>query len=479
MRTPGVLLLWLGWVALIYHVALNGSYAALLYASVLGLNRQQRRERYVDYQSVGRSPFTPPVSVILPAFNEELTVSDSVEALRKLDYPEAEIIVVNDGSTDGTLGRLIRVFKLRPVDRIVRTKEPGGSIELAGRIRGFYASPPGEGVRDVVAIDKENGGKADALNAGILASRFSLCTTVDADSILEVDALLRAVRPFLDEPQRTIAVGGLVRVANGSKIDKGRVVELVVPRRVLPLAQVVEYFRSFLGARFGLASLRSLLILSGAFAVFRRSALFEIGGFRRETITEDMEIVCALHRHMKEVGRPYDIAYIPDPIAWTEAPEKLTHLRRQRMRWQRGLLQVLSLHRRVMFRPRYGVVGWFAFPYHLVFEGLGPVLELAGFVLVPIGWALGIVDGVVFLLFLSASILYGLALSAFALFLHTRSRMYYAEGMLRLAAGAVIEAFALRPMLAFFRAVAVIQHVLGRKPEWGAKERTGFSSTGA
>lgn len=465
-------------VALAYHVTLNGLYALLLTVSARGLNRQRRRERFAAYDVVARSAFTPPISIILPAYNEEASIAESVEALRKLDYPQTEILVVNDGSTDHTLDRLIDTFRLRPVRRITRTKEPAGEVPVGAALRGFYSSPPGEGVHDLLVIDKENGGKADALNAGIRMAQYPVCCTVDADSLLEVDALVRAIYPFLDHPEETVAAGGLVRVANGCIVEAGRVIEVGLPHKLLPRAQIVEYFRSFLGSRYGLARLHSLLILSGAFSLFRRSSLVEAGGFRREVITEDMEITCAIHVAMRNAKRAYRIDYIPDPIAWTEAPERLGHLRVQRVRWHRGLMQVLSIYRGVLARSRYGILGWFAYPYHLIFEAWGPVVEAAGYVVVPLGWALGIVEGSVFFLFLAASLLYGVLLSVFSLYLQGLSRRSYQRQLGGLAFAALIEAIALRPLLAMFRAGAVVQHLAGGKPAWGNAVRTGFSPRG-
>ncbi|MEO7864814.1 MAG: glycosyltransferase family 2 protein, partial [Sphingomicrobium sp.] len=274
-----------------------------------------------------------PIAVLAPAYNEEVTIVESVTSLLALHYPEFEVIVINDGSDDRTLRRLIDHFELKSVERYHDL-----TVKHAP-IRGLYASPR---IPSLLVVDKENGGKSDALNAGINVARAPLFCSIDADSILESDALLRAVRPFLEKPDEVIAVGGTIRLANGSRIESGRVIDVRLPRNFLALVQIVEYLRAFLMTRLALSRMQALTVISGAFGLFRRRLALEVGGYSHGTVGEDMELVIKLHRHMRLQKKPYRIEFIPEPVCWTEAPENLTILGRQRARWQRGALETFA-----------------------------------------------------------------------------------------------------------------------------------------
>lgn len=248
----------------------------------------------------------PPIALIVPAHNEELTLVERLTSLLAIEYPNFGVIVVNDGSRDRTLEVAIEAFGLSPTERLYDEAVPHKPI------RGLYASP--RHPRLLVA-DKENGGKADAQNAGIDLARAPLFCVIDGDSLLEPDALLRAARPFIDDPVRTIGVGGTIRVANGSRIAGGRVVDIRMPRGFLALVQIVEYLRAFLMARLAWSRIDTLMLISGAFGVFRRHEAVEVGDFTRGTIGEDLDFVIKLHRHMREQGRDYRITFVPNPSA--------------------------------------------------------------------------------------------------------------------------------------------------------------------
>ena len=310
-----------------------------------------------------------------------------MKSLLMLEYPDYEVIVVNDGSKDGTLETLKSAFGLYPIPADI-----GGQIACQ-QILGVYRSPDNP---SLVVVDKMNGGKADALNAGINVSRCPLFCAIDADSVLEGGALLRVVKPFLDQPEKTVAVGGIIRVANGCEIKAGRVVKIGLPGKWLPLVQTVEYLRAFLFGRSGWDALHSMLVISDAFGVFRKDITIAVGGYRHDTVGEDMELVVRIHRYMREEGKSYDVHFLPDPVCWTEVPDSRKILGRQRNRWQRGLIDTLRIHRKMMFNPRYGRIGLIAFPYFLFFEALTPVLEMAGFIIIPLSYAFGMVDFVFF-----------------------------------------------------------------------------------
>ena len=380
-----------------YFLALNTLYLLFCVVAYVRLRQHRRRWTARDLEAVMRSSATPAISIVAPAHNEEATLADSVQSLLLLNYPQFEVIVVSDGSTDDTLAVAAREFELAraPVsyDQPIRTQP----------VRGIYRSLAHP---ELVMIDKENGGKADAINAGINAARYPLVCVIDADSLLEEQSLTRAVLPFIEDPD-TIAAGGIVRIANGCRVERGRVTEVRLPRSHLAMFQAVEYLRAFLAGRVAQSAVNGLLIISGAFGLFKRDAVVEVGGFRPDTIGEDMELVTRLHRVYRERGQRFRIVFQPEPTCWTEAPESLRMLARQRNRWQRGTLQVLGYHTRMLFNPRYGVIGLLAMPYYLVFEALGPIIELTGYVVTALALVFGLLDWRFAELFFLAAIVYG------------------------------------------------------------------------
>ncbi|HST91896.1 MAG TPA: glycosyltransferase, partial [Brevundimonas sp.] len=377
---------------------------------------------------------SPPIALLAPAFNEAMTIAQSVRSLLSLQYPNFEVIVINDGSKDETLKVLIEAFDLRPIERhydLGITHQP---------IRALYGAAHQP---RLIVVDKENGGKADALNAGINVSRAPIFCSMDADSLLEPDALLRAVQPFVEDPERTVAVGGTVRIANGCVIADGRVVEVRAPRNPLALLQTVEYLRAFLMARLAWSRINALTIISGAFGLFRRARVIEVGGYTHGTVGEDMELVVKLHRLMRDKGLPYRIAFVPEPVCWTEAPEDLRVLGRQRARWHRGALETFERHWTMMLNPRYGRVGVVGFGYILLVDVLGPIVELLGYVLIPAFWAMGLLSVEYLLAFLAVSFTFGVVISVGALALEESElrRFPRARDIVLLTLVAVLENF--------------------------------------
>ncbi len=353
------------YAGLVWLVAVMGFYYALLAASAWWLVRYVRGVITIPLEALRTSPHVPPVSIIVPAYNEQETIVDSVEALFGIDYPEFEIIVVNDGSTDTTLERLTDRFQLKPVQR-------RALISRLSCARTRSMSVSSEDAR-LVVVDTDNGGKGRALNAGITVARFPLVCTIDADSLLERDALLRMARVHMIDPERIVAVGGMVRVGNGCDIEGGQVARVRAPRQLVPALQAAEYIRTFVGGRMGWTAFNALPIISGAFGLFRRDMVLAVGGYSDTRPGEDMGIVLAIHHQCRALNVPYRIEYCPDAVCWTQAPVTLKTLGVQRRRWARGNLRNIGAYGRLMLgRPRYGVLGLVVMPYMLLVEVLGP-----------------------------------------------------------------------------------------------------------
>ena len=450
---------------LAYFFLLNSLYLLFTIAAFFELRRLRRRWTARDLDVVVRSPGTPAISLVVPTFNEEATIVESVRALLMINYPQYEVIVVNDGSRDGTLDVAVAAYDL------VLT-EVASAVPLQTKdVRGVYRSIS---YPELTLVDKVNGGKADAMNAGINVAQHPLVCVIDGDSLLEPHALTRVVLPFVEDPT-TIAAGGIIRVVNGCRVADGRVVDVNLPTSWLARFQVTEYLRAFLAGRVAHSLVNSLLIVSGAFGIFRRDALIEVGGFDTTTVGEDMEVVVRLHRRYRETGKPYRIVFRPDPACWTEVPETLAVLARQRNRWQRGTCQVLRRHASMILNPRYGAIGMVAMPYYLLFEAFGPIIEAAGYLLTIGAAALGLIDWRYAELLFLVAVCYGALVSLAAVILEDLSFRRYPRvaDLLVLAAFGIIENFGYRQLTTWWRLRGIVDFLRGRGG-WGAMERRGF-----
>ena len=451
---------------LVYFLALNSIYLMLFLISLWEVVRFVRRTFFSDYRQIMQSEMTWPISVLVPAHDEAKTIVETVRSLMMVNYGEFEIIVINDGSEDATLARLTEAFELRRMDKVYRVQLP------TEEVRGLYGSLAHP---NLVVVDKVKGGKSDALNAGINVARYPLFCSIDADSVIEDNALLRVVKPFMEYPDETVAAGGIVRIVNGCEVRDGRVTHIELPDRPLPIFQVVEYLRAFLTGRVGWSVLQSLLIISGAFGIYKKREVVEVGGYSTRTDTEDLELVVRLHRHLKRQKRKYRVVFVPDPVCWTEAPETLSVLSRQRNRWHRGLLQTLWMHRGILFNPKYGTLGTLAFPYFVVFELFGPFVEILGYLAVLTAFLLGMLNVEFFLLFVAIAILYGVFLSIAAVLLEEISFRRYPGwiDLTKLILFSILENFGYRQLLSIFK-VKAFWDVIRRRRVWGKMDRTGF-----
>ena len=456
----------LQWFFLFYFIVLNLAYLLLNLVSGFGIVRHMR-EHKASYLPEALRAYQPPVSVVLPAYNEERSIVSSVRSLLALDYPEYEIVVVNDGSTDQTLQEMIKAFGMVSFPEAYRKRLDTEAVY------GVYVSPHQPKIR---LVDKANGGKADALNAGLNCIRYPLFCAVDADCVLQSDSLSRVVRPFLEDA-RTVACGGVVRVLNGCTAKNGLLDKVGLPKGLLPGFQLIEYLRAFLFGRMGWSPLNALLIISGAFGVFYKERVMAIGGYRRDTVGEDMDLVVRLHRNLRTEKRPYRITFVPDPMCWTEVPTDLRSLRNQRVRWQRGLAESLWPNLGLMFSRHAGALGWLSFPFMLIFELFGPLIELAGYVVMFALWLLGLVSLQVLLIFLMVAIGLGILLSVNAMLLEELSYHMYpkASQQLKLLAWAVLENFGYRQLTTVWRAIGLVRWMFSSKHQfrWGKIQRDG------
>jgi len=451
--------------SLSYLVIVNVSYLAITVVAIRQLRHQVAVDTYKPIGSLNGNRFFPGVAIVVPAYNEAPVITDTVRSLVALEYPNKEIIIVNDGSTDETAARVIERFDLERVD----AEYP---VELECEpVSGIYRAPDSE----IALIDKANGGKADALNAGVFFTDHPLFCAIDADSIIERGALKDVVQPFVTNPERTVATGGAVRIANGCTVRSSVILKVSLPKNRLVRSQIVEYLRAFLLGRIGLSNLGSLLIISGAFGMFRTDTVREIGGYATDSITEDMELVVRLHRHLVETDQDMDVTFLPQPVVWTEAPASRDVLARQRRRWYRGLLDTLVRHRDVIGRPSYGILGLFALPFFLIVEALGPLVEGTGYFILPVFLLLGILDPGIFVTFILFAIGLGAFVNALAVFGEVLTYRRYEqprEAAVLLGYG-VLEAFVYRPWRAFVSWHGLVEYVRGDH-SWGEMERRGF-----
>jgi cellulose synthase/poly-beta-1,6-N-acetylglucosamine synthase-like glycosyltransferase len=304
---------------------------------------------------------------------------------------------------------------------------------------------------------------------------------VDADSILDPQALLSVAKPFADDPLRVVASGGMVRVANGCTVIAGRIAEVRMPRRWLPRIQVVEYLRTFMLGRTGWSRLGGLLVISGAFGMFRRDVIVASGGLDHECIGEDAELVVRLHRLMKARKRDYRIVFVAEPVSWTEVPSTFADLGKQRRRWHRGITEIVIRHRRMLFNPRYGRIGLVVLPYYLLFEVLAPVIELAGLVFIPLGLLVGAVNVKFMLLFILVAYGYSVLLNLIALLVeeYTFHRYGRWRDLAVSVAASLLDNVGYRQITAVWRLQGAWDAVRRRKLVWGEITRQGFGSTGS
>lgn len=456
----------LGYATLGYFILMQTYLVFLALVSGMELRRDHNIRRFGRVGERLSSRTTPPISIVIPAFNEEAGIADSIRSMSIVRYPRFEIIVVNDGSTDATLRELIEAFDLELVRIPYRPDLPTEPIRAIYRGRG--------GV-DITVIDKENGGKTDALNAGINAARYPYTLCTDADVILEPNCLAHAMQRVIEDRERTVGVAGNVRPLNGSRVQLGHLIEARVPERMIPRMQVLEYVRTFLASRPALSRLNGLPLASGAFSIWKKEAVLAVGGFTSGHLGEDLDLTMRLHKYHLDNAIPYRIVYEPSAVIWTEVPETIRVLRRQRIRWHRGLMRAVADFWPVTFNPRYRQVGLVTWAGTFLFEYVAPILELGGWVILPLGFALGIFNAGLFGWMILFALGMGLLNSLIALLLDESFGYFNSpEDTSRLVVMTLIENFGFRQMTLIWRLRAILGGNANRG--WGNMERRGVTN---
>ena len=457
-----------GHIIFILTLILFGSYLLLGIFSAVALRKYLRKNSYVNYNSLVSSPLSPKISIIAPAFNESKSIIDNVRTLLSLYYNNFEVILVNDGSTDNTFEKIREEYALTKVNYYFDYLIP------CERIRGVYKSSDPSYNR-LTVIDKNNGGKADSLNAGINICKSSLFVSIDADSIIESDSILKLVKPFLEEKERkVIGAGGVIRIVNSCEVERGHINNIHLPRQILPRLQVLEYTRAFLLGRMAWSQLDGLMLISGAMGIFDRETVIKAGGYSIKTVGEDMELVLRMRRYMAEQDIKYEVTYIPDPLCWTEVPSDVKSLRKQRTRWTRGLVDSLRIHRKLFFNFNYGTLGLLGYPYWFFFEWLAPLIAFSGFVYTIYLIIENALNWPFYLLLFVFVYTFAVSLSVWAVLFEeiTFHKYKSRKDVLKLLSAALVEPF-FYPMHTWFALWGNFEALRGKKG-WGSAKRSGF-----
>ncbi len=458
------------WLFLIYGSIISSGYLFTAIFSLIEIRDYKRRNNFEDDIALLQSLNLPAISILAPAFNEGLNIVENVRSLLTINYPSFEIVIINDGSSDNSMELLFAEYELEKKDilyhNFVETKD----------IKGIYKSK-NKAFKNLTVVDKENGGKADALNTGINICQNSVICCIDVDCILENDAMLKLIKPFLNNGNKVIASGGVIRVANSCVIEDGRIIEVKLPDSFVARVQVLEYFRAFLMGRMAWSRVDGLLLISGAFGMFDKQIVIEAGGYNTNTVGEDMELLVRMRRMMQERKIPYTVGFVPDPLCWTEVPQTWKVLQRQRNRWTRGTAETLWMHKKMMFNPKYKILGMLSTPFWFFFEWLAPLIEFTGILFFIILLILGQVSWEVFLTFFLAVYSFAILFSVTALFFEEYSFQQYKKPsyIIRLIGTAMLEPIIYHPIV-MWSAVMGNFDLLRGKNSWGVMNRAGLSN---
>lgn len=455
---------------LTYSLVLLSCYIFIAAFSMGEIRNYLRKNSFTDYGVLAGSRQAPSISILAPAYNEGANIIENVRSLLSINYTNLEVIIINDGSKDDSLSKLIEVYDLYKADFFIN-----GQIETK-EVRGVYRSRKVV-YRKLIVVDKQNGGKADALNVGINVSSNDYIVCIDVDCILEQDAILKLAKPFLENTkERVIATGGVIRIANSCIVENGRLLKVKLPRQFLPRVQTLEYIRAFLLGRMAWSRLNGLLLISGAFGAFDKEIVIKCGGYNHKTVGEDMELVVRMRRYMQENGIAHKVSFIPDPLCWTEAPSTFKILGRQRNRWTRGTIETLQIHKVMFFNPKYGLLGMISYPYWFFFEFLAPLVEFFGFIAFIVFACFGLVQWSFFLGLLLFIFSFGFLYSVFAILMEVLTYNQYKtnRNLLLLILTAFLEPLIFHPFVVWSAIKGNID-LLRKKNSWGEMTRKGFT----
>ncbi len=455
---------------LIYALFIMISYIILAYISIRTSKKYIKNNQRVDYSKLLTSNISPSISILAPAYNEAPTINDNIKSLLSIEYKNFEVVIINDGSKDETLQNAIDEFQLEPVKFSFHSAIP---TQLVKQI---YKSKLKE-YHNLIVIDKENGGKADALNAGVNVSVNRYITSIDVDCILEKDSLVKMIKPFLQEKTRVIATGGVIRIANSCKVVDGKIKKVKAPNSFLARVQTIEYLRAFLLGRMAWSRMDGLLLISGAFGMFDKEIVIKSGGYSTKTVGEDMELLVRMRRYMIDNKHEYTVKFIPDPLCWTEVPEDIKTLTRQRNRWTRGTIETLLTHKKMCFNPKYKILGLLSYPYWLVFEFLAPIIEIIGLCILLFLAIFGSVNWMYFLFLFGMIYSFSVMFSFLSLLAEEKTYAQYKKfsDIFKLMGAALVEPFIFHPLI--IRAAMIGNaHYIDGKTSWGEMKRKGFQT---
>ncbi len=432
-----------------------------------------KKNNFVDYTKILSSNIAPSISIIAPAYNESLNIIENVRSLLSNHYANYDVIIVNDGSKDNSLELLIKAYDLVEVNYLINPQ-----LKTKPLRKGVFKST-NPAFEKLIVIDKENGGKADALNMGLNISNSKYVACIDVDCLLLENALQKMVKPFLEVTnKKVVATGGVIRIVNNSIIKDGKLMEVNLPNKLIEKAQILEYLRSFLLGRMAWSRLNGLLVISGAFGMFHKKIAIQIGGYDTSTVGEDMEIIVRMRRQLEEQNMNYKVAYIPDPLCWTEAPDNYKTFISQRNRWTRGTIEVLRKHRKIAFNSNYRNLGLLSYPYWLIFERFAPVIEVIGIIYFGILMILREVKWDYALAFFILAYLFTILLSLSAIYSEELTyHQYKKKGSgFKLVLISLIEPFVLHPFILYAAVKGNLDYFFNKKKRWGEMTKKGMGN---
>lgn len=458
----------------LYCMMIFTSYILMSVRSWKVLKHHKQANLNIDFNAFRQNPYLPSISVVAPAYNEGVTIVENIRSLLSLGYNNLTLIIVNDGSKDDTLEKAIKFYDLEKVDYYFEYRLP------CNEIKAIYKSK-NKAFKKLIVVDKANGGKADALNAGINVSYSDYFACVDVDCLLEENAFEHLIYPVINNHREVVAVGGIVWLNNDAEVYHGHMVKLQIPNKFLPRIQLIEYFRAFLLGRTAWGSINGLLLISGAFGIFHRERVIEAGGYNKKTVGEDMELVIRLHKLMLNKKIPYEVAYVPTPLCWTEAPVTKTILSRQRNRWARGTAECLMLHKDMIGRKKYGIIGLLSFPYWLIAEWFGPFIEAFGLIFTLVMILLGYINVYFFIAMLGLVFSMSLFFSILAIQAQETFFNRYSEPkeIGRLFITAILEPFVYHPLTVYWAIKGNYDLFFKKTHSWGEMTRTGYAPSTA